>query len=119
MGIRSVLSKPLASWVARQQKQWSQEPEKSQDEVLKDLLAGVKSTLFGKDHHLQDVNSYEEFRQAVPIRDYEDLKPYVNRIIGGKSDVLWPGKPAYFAKTSGTTSGAKYIPIQRIYSKSY
>ena len=113
MGIRSVLSKPLASWVARQQKQWSQEPEKSQDEVLKDLLAGVKSTLFGKDHHLQDVNSYEEFRQAVPIRDYEDLKPYVNRIIGGKSDVLWPGKPAYFAKTSGTTSGAKYIPITK------
>ncbi|MEM8968658.1 MAG: GH3 auxin-responsive promoter family protein [Bacteroidota bacterium] len=113
MGIRSILSKPLASWVARQQKQWSQEPEKSQDEVLKNLLAGVKNTLFGKDHHLQDVNSYEEFKQAVPIRDYEDLKPYVNRIIGGKSDVLWPGKPAYFAKTSGTTSGAKYIPITK------
>ncbi|WKN42533.1 GH3 auxin-responsive promoter family protein [Tunicatimonas pelagia] len=113
MGIRSVLSKPLASWVAREQKKWSQEPEKSQDEVLKNLLAGVKNTLFGKDHHLQDVNSYEEFKQAVPIRDYEDLKPYVNRIIGGKSDVLWPGKPAYFAKTSGTTSGAKYIPITK------
>ncbi len=113
MGIRSFLSKPLANWVVRQQKQWSQEPEKSQDKVLHSLLSGVKNTVFGKDHHLSEVNSYEEFKQAVPIRDYEDLKPYVNRIIGGKSDVLWPGKPAYFAKTSGTTSGAKYIPITK------
>jgi hypothetical protein len=113
MGIRSILSKPLAAWVARQQKQWSRAPEKTQDEVLKNLLAGVKSTLFGKDHHLNEVRSYEEFKQAVPIRDYEDLKPYVNRIVGGKSDVLWPGKPAYLAKTSGTTSGAKYIPITK------
>ncbi|MEM9671351.1 MAG: GH3 auxin-responsive promoter family protein [Bacteroidota bacterium] len=113
MGIRSVLSKPLASWVVRQQQQWSQAPEKSQEEVLTNLLAGVKTTVFGKDHHLEEVSSYEEFKQAVPIRDYEDLKPYVNRIIGGKSDVLWPGKPAYFAKTSGTTSGAKYIPITK------
>jgi len=113
MGIRSFLSKPLASWVVRQQKQWSQEPEKSQDKVLNNLLANVKTTVFGKDHHLNEVNSYEEFKQAVPIRDYEDLKPYVNRIVGGKSDVLWPGKPAYFAKTSGTTSGAKYIPITK------
>ena len=113
MGIRSLLSKPLAAWVAREQKQWSQQPEKSQDKVLKDLLTGVKSTLFGKDHHLNEVNSYEEFKQAVPIRDYEDLKPYINRIVGGKSDVLWPGKPAYLAKTSGTTSGAKFIPITK------
>ncbi|MGB3586001.1 MAG: GH3 auxin-responsive promoter family protein, partial [Tunicatimonas sp.] len=113
MGIRSFLSKPLANWVVRQQKQWSQEPEKSQDKVLHSLLSGVKNTVFGKDHHLSEVNTYEEFKQAVPIRDYEDLKPYVNRIIGGKSDVLWPGKPAYFAKTSGTTSGAKYIPITK------
>ena len=113
MGIRSLLSKPLATWVVRQQQQWSQAPEESQDDVLKNLLARVKTTVFGKDHHLEEVSSYEEFKQAVPIRDYEDLKPYVNRIVGGKSDVLWPGKPAYFAKTSGTTSGAKYIPITK------
>lgn len=113
MGVRSILSKPLAAWVARQQKSWSMAPEKSQDQVLENLLNGVKSTLFGKDHHLSEVRTYEEFKQAVPVRDYEDLKPYINRIIGGRSDVLWPGKPAYFAKTSGTTSGAKYIPITK------
>jgi len=113
MGIRSLLSKPLAAWVARQQQQWSLTPEKSQDEVLQNLLQGVKSTTFGKDHHLDEVTTYAEFKQAVPIRDYEDLKPYINRIVGGKSDVLWPGKPAYLAKTSGTTSGAKYIPITK------
>nr|WKN35303.1 GH3 auxin-responsive promoter family protein [Tunicatimonas sp. TK19036] len=113
MGVRSILSKPLAAWVVRQQKSWSMAPEKSQDQVLENLLNGVKSTLFGKDHHLSEVRTYEEFKQAVPIRDYEDLKPYINRIVGGRSDVLWPGKPAYFAKTSGTTSGAKYIPITK------
>ncbi|MEM6841988.1 MAG: GH3 auxin-responsive promoter family protein [Bacteroidota bacterium] len=113
MGIRSLLSKPLASWVARQQQQWSATPEKVQDKMLSNLLKGGRNTLFGKDHQLDQVSTYEEFRQAVPIRDYEDLKPYINRIIGGKSDVLWPGKPAYFAKTSGTTSGAKYIPITK------
>ncbi|MEQ9441853.1 MAG: GH3 auxin-responsive promoter family protein [Cyclobacteriaceae bacterium] len=113
MGVRSILSKPLAAWVTRQQKSWSMAPEKSQDQVLENLLNGVKSTLFGKDHHLSEVRTYEEFKQAVPVRDYEDLKPYINRIIGGRSDVLWPGKPAYFAKTSGTTSGAKYIPITK------
>ena len=53
------------------------------------------------------------FTQNVPIRDYEELRPYVNRIIEGESDVLWRGKPAYFAKTSGTTSGAKFIPISK------
>lgn len=77
------------------------------------LLQGGKSTVFGKDHQLGHVNSYEEFKQAVPIVDYEGLRPYVDRVVEGESDVLWRGKPIYFAKTSGTTSGSKYIPITK------
>src|SRR5690606_20097326 len=69
--------------------------------------------LIGQDHHLEDVQDYEEFRQAIPIRDYEQLSPYIEKIKEGQENVLWKGKPIYFAKTSGTTSGVKYIPITR------
>ena len=83
----------------------------TQAEVMKKLVQKAKNTTFGRDHFLRDVQTYEDFKQAVPVRDYEDLKPYIAQIIDGQADVLWPGKPLYFAKTSGTTSGAKYIPI--------
>ena len=75
------------------------------------MVQKAKNTTFGRDHFLRDVQTYEDFKQAVPVRDYEDFKPYISQIIDGQADVLWPGKPLYFAKTSGTTSGAKYIPI--------
>lgn len=113
MGIRSVLSKPLAAYVARQQQKWSSTPEKSQDKVFHHLVSRARDTVFGQDHGFASINSYEDFKKAVPIRDYEALKPYVERVIQGESDILWPGKPAYFAKTSGTTSGTKYIPITK------
>jgi len=75
------------------------------------LMENVVATRFGKDHHLAGVNTYEQFKKAVPVRDYEGLKDYVEAIKAGKEHILWPGKPKYFAKTSGTTSGTKYIPI--------
>src|SRR5690606_6191984 len=53
------------------------------------------------------------FKNAVPVRDYEDLKGYIAHLKAGEPDILWPGKPLYFAKTSGTTSGTKYIPITK------
>ena len=77
------------------------------------LVKGAAKTAFGIDHNFDSIKSYEDFKKNVPIRDYEDLKPYVERIIQGESDVLWKGKPVYFAKTSGTTSGTKYIPVTR------
>jgi len=113
MGIRSKLSKPLAAYVVRQQKQWSQQPEASQEKVLKYLIRQAKDTRFGKDHNFADVRTYEDFKQAVPVRDYEDLDSYIKRMVKGEKDILWKGKPAYFAKTSGTTSGTKYIPITK------
>jgi GH3 auxin-responsive promoter len=111
MGFRSVLSKPLAAIVAAQTKKWSSEPAKSQKKWRDSLVNDASHTLFGKDHNFKDVNSYEDFKASIPIRDYEQLKPYVEKVIAGEPDILWKGKPLYLSKTSGTTSGVKYIPI--------
>lgn len=113
MGIRSVLSRPLAQWVVQQQQEWMYQPGAAQQRWLQRLLEAGRNTQFGGNHHLRDVQTVEEFRQAVPIRDYEDLRPYIQKILDGESNVLWPGKPVYFAKTSGTTSGTKYIPLTK------
>lgn len=84
-----------------------------QDSILKELLKVGQTTEFGKEHGLDKVSSYEEFKKAVPIRDYESFKPWIQKIKEGKHNILWKGKPIYFAKTSGTTSGVKYIPISK------
>lgn len=84
-----------------------------QENILKTLLKTGSKTVFGREHHLETVKTYEEFRAAVPIRDYEQFKPYIDLVKEGKHNVLWKGQPIYFAKTSGTTSGVKYIPISR------
>ncbi len=84
-----------------------------QENILKNLLKTGRNTEFGKESHFHEVNNFEEFKQAVPIRDYEQLKPWIERIKQGKHNILWRGLPEYFAKTSGTTSGTKYIPITK------
>ena len=84
-----------------------------QQQVFQQLLKTGAKTVFGKDHHLETVKTHEDFVQQVPIRDYEALKPYIEKIKEGKHNILWRGLPLYFAKTSGTTSGAKYIPITK------
>ncbi len=113
MGIKSILSRPLAAVVANQQKRWSSHPGDSQSRVFKNIIKKATPTQFGKDHRFNEITNHDDFKSAVPIRDYEELSPYVNKILDGQSNVLWPGKPAYFAKTSGTTSGTKYIPITK------
>ncbi len=101
----------MSAWVESQTQKWAQNPWDSQKSVFKNLIAKGSKTVFGKDHKIGDVISYQDFKQAVPIRDYEGLSPYIKQIITGEKNVLWPGTPLYFAKTSGTTSGTKYIPI--------
>ena len=113
MGIRSILSKPVASYVVRKQKKWAANPVKTQKKVFNDLIKSAKHTLFGKDHDFESIRSYEDFKSLVPIRDYEGLSPYIQKILDGNENILWKGKPLYFAKTSGTTSGVKYIPITK------
>ena len=113
MGIRSVLAKPFAAYIDRQTKNWSLNPVSYQHQVFKALIEGGRSTLFGKDHGFDDIKSHRDFIKQVPIRDYETLKPYVEKVLHGEENILWKGKPTYFAKTSGTTSGTKYIPITK------
>jgi hypothetical protein len=84
-----------------------------QDAILKMLLKTGKNTVFGKEHRLESVSDSAGYAQAVPIRDYEQFKPYIEQVKEGKQNILWKGRPIYFAKTSGTTSGVKYIPISK------
>lgn len=113
MGIRSVLAKPFAAYIASQTKEWSMKPDFYQQKVFNSLLGEGGKTQFGKDHGFEIIKTHADFKKQVPIRDYEALKPYVEKVLHGELDILWKGKPAYFAKTSGTTSGTKYIPITK------
>ncbi len=111
MRIKSVLAKPLAALAVMRINQWKKNPLAAQEKVFEKLIKKAKDTAFGRDHFFSGIKSYEDFKKHVPTRDYEGLKPYIERIVKGEADVLWPGKPKYLAKTSGTTSGTKYIPI--------
>lgn len=113
MKLRSFLARPYASIVHARVRKGMATAVADQQAILQYLLKNGSRTAFGTDHKLQDVKTYEEFKAAVPIRDYEAFIPYIDRIKGGETNVLWKGKPIYFAKTSGTTSGVKYIPITK------
>ena len=114
MSIKSLLGKLLAKVIVFQTQKWSRNPIKTQMKVFNSLIRDAKDTAFGSDHCFSSINSYEDFKAKVPIRDYEGLKDYVERIQKGESNVLWKGVPLFFAKTSGTTSGAKYIPLTKV-----
>lgn len=111
MGIKSILSKPLSQFIVSRQQRWMADAENTQKRVFQSLISKATHTEFGKEHGFGSIKNHANFAKQVPIRDYEGLKDYVELVKAGKSDILWPGKPAYFAKTSGTTSGVKYIPI--------
>ncbi|OON69116.1 GH3 auxin-responsive promoter family protein [Hymenobacter sp. CRA2] len=113
MGLKSFLSRPLAAYTVRQYQQWTPRPELAQQRILQELLQRGRATAFGRDHQLGAARNVREFQQRVPVRDYEALSPYFERVKQGEGSVLWPGKPLYLAKTSGTTSGTKYIPITK------
>jgi len=111
MGFRSFLAKPFAARIASRVRTMQQHAVADQDKILASIVSKAKQTAFGNDHSFHQINTYEEFKYAVPIRDYEGLKTYFDRVVSGESHVLWPGRPRFFAKTSGTTSGVKYIPL--------
>jgi phenylacetate-coenzyme A ligase PaaK-like adenylate-forming protein len=113
MSIKSVFAIPFAKIATKRVFKWANNPHKTQDKVFKNLISKAKNTAFGKDHDFKNIVTYDDFKSRVKVSDYEGLRSYVDRIVAGESDVLWIGKPLYFAKTSGTTSGAKYIPITK------
>ena len=113
MSLRKLIAKQLAKRAKKKINQWSSKPIETQHKVLKQLIGKAKHTAFGKDHNFDQIQSHKDFIKQVPIADYEGLRPYLDRVVEGETDVLWPGKPLYFAKTSGTTSGMKYIPLTK------
>ncbi len=113
MSIKSFSAKLFAKIIHSKTQKWATNPIETQQKVLESLLFQSKNTLFGTNHNFFDIKTHSDFVKNVPIRDYESLKPYIEKVINGESDILWKGKPLYFAKTSGTTSGAKYIPLTK------
>ena len=113
MSIKSIAARLFARQVVKKTQAWATNPVETQNKVFQKLIRQAKDTQFGRDHHFDQIQTPTDFAQHVPVRDYEELKPYVERVVKGEENVLWKGKPLYFAKTSGTTSGAKYIPLTK------
>lgn len=113
MSLKAFFAKIFAHIVVMQQQKWMIKPVETQKNLMDALIQQARFTQFGRDHLFSTIKSHADFVRQVPVRDYEDLRPYINQVVEGKPDILWKGKPLYFAKTSGTTSGAKYIPITK------
>jgi len=111
--IKSFAAKLYATRVYNKINRWASNPIETQERVFQSLISDASSTQFGRDHNFKNISTHEDFVKQVPVRDYEALRPYVEKVVAGESDILWKGRPLYFAKTSGTTSGAKYIPITK------
>ncbi|PIA79004.1 hypothetical protein BFR04_05645 [Gaetbulibacter sp. 4G1] len=113
LSLKPAIAKSLAKRVYKSIQKWAKKPIETQEKVFQSLISKAVETEFGRDHDFISINNHSDFVKRVPIRDYEALKPYVERVVAGEEDILWIGKPIYFAKTSGTTSGSKYIPITK------
>ncbi|HEX5553905.1 MAG TPA: GH3 auxin-responsive promoter family protein [Chitinophagaceae bacterium] len=113
MNVKSFLAKPFALYIYNKIQKDSRQALATQEAILQNLIKNGRKTVFGRGHKLDDVNTYDEYKAAVPIRDYEQFRPYLTKIKQGKHNILWKGQPLYLAKTSGTTSGVKYIPISK------
>ncbi|PZD79119.1 GH3 auxin-responsive promoter family protein [Mesonia sp. K7] len=113
MSIKEIGAKIFAKIVKAQINKWANNPVETQQKVFQNLISEAKDTEFGKDHHFREIKTPQDFVKKVPLRDYEALKPYIEKVVAGEENILWKGKPLYLAKTSGTTSGAKYIPITK------
>lgn len=111
--MKQIAAKLFATIIFRRNQKWIKNPIESQEKTFQKLIATARETTFGRDHNFRSIKTPADFFQFVPIRDYEELSPYIDRMVAGEEDILWPGKPIYFSKTSGTTSGAKYIPITK------
>lgn len=113
MSVKAFAAKLFAKRIHAKTQKWANNPVETQQKVFEALIKEAAQTQFGKDHDFSSIKTFSDFAKKVPIRDYEGLKHYVDKVVKGEESVLWKGKPLYFAKTSGTTSGAKYIPLTK------
>lgn len=113
MSLKSFAAKIFAGYIRKKIDKWASRPIEAQEKVFREIIEKASATHFGIDHDFKNITSYKDFAAQVPVRDYEELKFYVDKMVSGEPNILWPGKPLYYAKTSGTTSGAKYIPLTK------
>jgi len=113
MNLKSLLARPFANYIQNKISKGMETAVEDQQNIFKGLVKAARNTEFGSDHGFNSIQSYADFVKQVPVRDYEQIKPYIEKIKEGRHNILWKGKPIYFAKTSGTTSGIKYIPITK------
>ena len=111
--IKKIGAKILAKFIHHKNQKWIRNPLLAQQKTFNFLIQKAKSTDFGREHGFNKIKDYKDFQASVPIRDYEGHRVYVDKMLEGATSVLWPGKPLYYAKTSGTTSGVKYIPLTK------
>ena len=88
MGLKAVLSRIFAAWVNKDLNNIRNNALVLQQKTFLQLIAQAKNTSFGRDHHFEHTHTYDDFKKQVPIRDYEDLRPYIDRITHGEADVL-------------------------------
>ena len=113
MSLKAFLSICFARFVVKKNNVWKHNALKHQQTIMHQIVAKAQKTAFGLDHSFSEITCYSDFKKNIPIRDYEEIKTYIDRVVNGEKDVLWPRKPIYFCKTSGTTSGSKFIPITK------
>ncbi len=113
MKIKSFLAKPFALYIHKQIRKSALSAVTDQEHIFQSLIKTGLKTEFGKEHSFDKIKNHSDFVKYVPLREYEDFKKYIEKIKQGKHNILWKGQPIYFAKTSGTTSGIKYIPITK------
>lgn len=113
MKFKSYLAKPFALYIYKQIKRSMLTAVADQDNIFNSLIKTASKTEFGKEHQFEKIKSHADFVKNVPLRNYEEYTGYIEKIKQGKQNILWKGFPIYFAKTSGTTSGVKYIPITK------
>jgi len=111
--IKKIGAKIFANYIHKKNQKWINNPLSAQQKTFDYLVQKAKMTDFGQDHGFHKIKDYKDFQSSVPVRDYEGHRHYVDKMLDGKTSVLWPGKPLYYAKTSGTTSGSKYIPLTK------
>jgi hypothetical protein len=113
MSIKSFAAKIFAKVVVTRTKRWASQPEFTQQRVFTNLIALAKETEFGKDHHFESIKTFQDFANQVPVRDYEALKPYVEKVVDGEVNILWPGKPLYLLKPQELLVVPNTSPLQK------
>jgi hypothetical protein len=113
MSLKSYIVKQAAKVMTKNLQKQAEHAVEYQEKIMQKLVKKSQKTLFGHDHGFEKIKDYSSYKAQVPVLDYEDMKGYIERINNGEKNVLWKGRPKYYAKTSGTTSGTKYIPLTK------